>query len=235
MEGVAEAIAAGEASGVRVLPGVELSVRPPCGSMHLLGYFVSTSPQPLADRIGAIAAFRSDRNMAIVERLGELGVPVEWFDVARRASGRVGRPHIAAALVAAGHVASTQEAFERWIGDNGPAYVDSGSLSAQEAVALVAESGGAPVLAHPASLRMDAARLEAFVGELARAGLRGIEVYRPDHDTEHRSAYAAICARTGLVPCGGSDFHRDAPECADVGDCGPAPLPPDTAERLLGD
>jgi 3',5'-nucleoside bisphosphate phosphatase len=235
MEGVPEALAAGEAAGVRVVPAVELSVRPPSGSMHLLGYFRGTSPQPLTDRIGAIAAYRSGRNMAIVRRLGELGVPVAWSDVERRASGRVGRPHIAAALVAAGHVASMQEAFERWIGDDGPAYVDSGSLSAQEAVTLVAESGGAPVLAHPASLRMEPVRLGAFVAELAAAGLRGIEVYRPDHDAVLRDAYAAICARTGLVPCGGSDFHRDAPECADVGDCGPAPLPPDTAERLLRD
>jgi 3',5'-nucleoside bisphosphate phosphatase len=233
MEGVPEAIAAGEASGVRVLPGVELSVRPPCGSMHLLGYFRRATPQPLADRIGAIAAFRSGRNMAIVERLAELGVPVDWFDVARRASGRVGRPHIAAALVAAGHVATVKEAFERWIGDDGPAYVDSGSLSAREAVTLVASSDGAPVLAHPASLRMDAARLEAFVAELAEAGLRGIEVHRPDHDTVQRTAYAAICTRAGLVPCGGSDFHRDAPEGPDVGDSGRPGLPADTVERLL--
>ena len=233
MDGVAEAMTEGTACGVRVVPAVELSVRPPTGTMHLLGYFRDALPQPLSDRIGAIAAFRADRNRAIVELLAELGVPVDWADVARRARGRVGRPHIAAALVEAGHVATAQEAFDRWIGADGPAYVEAGSISAQDAVALVAQSAGAPVLAHPASLRLDDGPLEAFVAQLRSAGLRGVEVYRPDHDSDRRAAYAAICGRTGLVPSGGSDFHREALDCAEVGDCGPAPLPPDTVERLL--
>ena len=108
--------------------GSELSVRPPSGSMHLLAYLPSADAEPLATRIREIGEYRAGRNQRIVERLNELGYAVEWDDVARRARGRVGRPHIAAALVDAGYVESVQEAFDRLLADGQPAYVDAGSL-----------------------------------------------------------------------------------------------------------
>ena len=167
-------------------------------------------------------------------RLAELGVPVEWEDVARRAQGKVGRPHIAAALVAAGHVATVQEAFDRYLDSSAPAYVDAGSLTGVEATQLVTASGGAAVLAHPDTLRLDDAALDVYVAELARAGLRGLEVFRPDHDWERRAFYGSLCERYGLVPAGGSDYHRSGEEKGlEPGSTGSEPLPPDTLERLL--
>ena len=145
------------------MPGTEISVRPPSGSMHLLAYLPSAGAEPLATRIQAIADYRGSRNRRIVARLNELGYALEWDDVARRAKGRVGRPHIAAALVDAGHVGTCQDAFDRLLADGQPAYVDAGSLGPEEAVEVVAASGGAPVLAHPYSLRMGDAELERFV------------------------------------------------------------------------
>jgi 3',5'-nucleoside bisphosphate phosphatase len=199
--------------------------------MHLLAYLPSAGAEPLATRMRAIAEYRSSRNQRIVERLNELGYALAWDDVARRAQGRVGRPHIAAALVDAGHVATTQDAFDRLLADGQPAYVDAGSLEPADAVALVAESGGAAVLAHPYTLRMGDAELERFAGGLAGHGLRGVECFRPDHDDAQRAFTRRLCAKLGLVPAGGSDWHG-RPDGSELGDLGPVPLPADTLERL---
>jgi 3',5'-nucleoside bisphosphate phosphatase len=216
---------------VRFVPGSELSVRPPSGSMHLLAYLPSAAAEPLATRIREIGDYRASRNQRIVAKLNELGYALAWDDVARRARGRVGRPHIAAALVDAGHVGSTQEAFDRLLADGQPAYVDAGSLGPEEAVELVATSGGAPVLAHPYSLRLGDAALERFVERLAGHGLRGVECFRPDHDDQQRAFSGRLCARLGLVPAGGSDWHGH-PDGPELGDSGSVPLPEDTLERL---
>jgi predicted metal-dependent phosphoesterase TrpH len=199
--------------------------------MHLLAYLPDAGAEPLATRMRAIAEYRSSRNQRIVERLGELGYAISWDDVARRAKGRVGRPHIAAALVDAGHVATMQEAFDRLLADGQPAYVDAGSLGPEQAVELVAESGGAPVLAHPYTLRMGDAELERFAARLRGHGLRGLECFRPDHDDQQRAFTRRLCSQLGLVPMGGSDWHG-RPDGLELGDVGPEPLPGDTLERL---
>jgi hypothetical protein len=199
--------------------------------MHLLAYLPASTAEPLATRMREIGDYRASRNQRIVARLNELGYAVEWEDVARRARGRVGRPHIAAALVDAAHVATIQEAFDLLLADGRPAYVDAGSLGPDEAVELVAASGGAPVLAHPYSLRLGDAALERFVERLAGCGLRGVESFRPDHDDQQRAFTGRLCAQLGLVPTGGSDWHG-LPDGPELGDSGPVPLPGDTLERL---
>jgi predicted metal-dependent phosphoesterase TrpH len=231
LDGLPAAQAAARLEGVRLVPGVELSVRVAHGSMHLLGYLPSAAPQPLAGRIGAIAAAREDRNRRMVERLAELGAPVEWEAVAAHATGRVGRPHIARALVAAGHAADVGDAFERYLAAGAPAYLEAGSLSPSEAVELVRASGGAPVLAHPGTLRLDPAALAELVAALAAAGLAGVEVVRPDHDEARRGELAALCARHGIIATGGSDFHRPDGQ-VELGRLG-APLDPGVCDRLL--
>jgi predicted metal-dependent phosphoesterase TrpH len=231
LAGLGEAAEAAERLGLRFVAGTEISVRPPSGSMHLLAYLPSSEAEPLATRIRDIADYRASRNQRIVARLNELGYAIEWDDVARRARGRVGRPHIAAALLDAGHVASLQEAFDRLLADGQPAYVDAGSLGPEEAVDVVAASGGASVLAHPYSLRLGDAALERFASRLARSGLRGMECFRPDHDDAQRAFTRRVCAQLGLVPTGGSDWHG-LPDGPELGYAGPVPLPEDTLERL---
>jgi predicted metal-dependent phosphoesterase TrpH len=230
--GVAAAMRAGRERGVRVVPGVELSVRAPSGSMHLLAYFGEPAPQPLAGRLDGLRAAREARAREIVRLLAEAGAPVSFEDVAARAAGPIGRPHLADAVVAAGHARDRQEAFDRYLADGRPAAVPHRGASPDEALALVAASGGAAVLAHPASLRMDGPALSAYVARLAGAGLRGVEVHRPDHAPERRDAYAALARRHGLVAAGGSDFHRPGEDVL-PGDTGAPPLPPDAIDRLL--
>jgi predicted metal-dependent phosphoesterase TrpH len=232
MAGVPEAMRAGAAAGVAVVPGIELSVRVPHGSMHLLGYFGQAAPLPLAGLLDGLAARRRERAARIVRQLADLGAPVDLADVEARAAGPVGRPHVAEALIAAGHVADRREAFERYLADGAPAYVPSAGLSPDEALAAVVDSGGAPVLAHPASLALDPQRLEAFVRRLAERGLRGIEVHRPEHLPAQRGAFGRLARRAGLVAAGGSDFHR-AEGPFGLGDTGDPPLPADALERLF--
>jgi len=229
---VAAALDAGRALGVRVIPGIELSVRAPSGSMHLLGYFREPAPRPLVDRLAELRTAREARARLIVERLAATGAPISFDDVVARAAGPIGRPHIADAVVAAGHAHDRQDAFDRFLSDDGPAVVPHRGLMPEEAVRLVADSGGAAALAHPASLRLATEALSAVVARLAGAGLRGIEVHRPDHTPERRDAYAALARRHGLIATGGSDFHRPSQELL-PGDTGEPPLPPDAIDRLL--
>jgi hypothetical protein len=200
--------------------------------MHLLGYFREAAPEPLAGRLAGLRAERAARAERIVARLVALGAPVSLEDVIARAGGAIGRPHIADALVAAGHARDRQDAFERYLADGGPAYVPHAGMGPEEAIRLVVDSGGAPVLAHPASLRMDSQRLASFVLRLRGWGLAGIEVHRPDHTPERRRELAQLAHRAGLVPCGGSDFHRPEDPLR-PGDTGDPPLPADTIDRLL--
>jgi 3',5'-nucleoside bisphosphate phosphatase len=222
--GLAEARAAGERLGIRVIPGIELSSRGDGMSVHVLGYFPDVVPQPLADTLARVISVRENRNHAILERLRQLGVPVEWDDVVRRARGTVGRPHIAEAMVDAGYCVDRNDAFARYLADDAPAYVPTAALTPEQAVSLIAESGGAPVLAHPAHLHLALHALSDYVDRLVAAGLRGIEAYRPEHEPELRDELAGLAARRGLAATAGSDFHRPpVVDNPDLGQTGPVP------------
>ncbi|MCC6831406.1 MAG: PHP domain-containing protein [Thermoleophilia bacterium] len=232
LAGLDEALAAGAATGVRVIPGIEISVAVERGMFHLLGYLPGPAPEPLAGRLQELRGHRARRMERILARLAELGAPVTMADVARHTDGTVGRPHVAAALVDAGHAASRADAFARFLADDAPAYVPHRGVGPHEAVRLVRASGGAPVLAHPATLRLGTRHLHGTVQSLRDAGLVGIEVHRPEHTPEQRDAYALIARRLRLVPCGGSDFHAPG-QRFELGDTGVPPLPPDTPDGLF--
>jgi predicted metal-dependent phosphoesterase TrpH len=224
LAGLPDACTAGARLGVRVVPGIELSSRGERLSVHVLGYLPGVLPQPLSDTLARVISVRENRNHAIVERLAALGVPVEWDDVVRRAQGTVGRPHIAEAMVAAGHVSDRNDAFARYLADDAPAYVPTAALTPEEAVSLIAESGGAPVLAHPAQLELRPHELADLVDTLVAHGLRGIEAYRIEHEPEFREELAGLAARRGLAATAGSDFHRPAaPDGPELGNTGPLP------------
>lgn len=230
--GVAEATRAGEALGVRVVTGVEISVRAPSGSMHLLAYFPRAAPAAFTRRLAQLADGRRDRAERILRRLDALGAPIDMEGVAARAGGPIGRPHIADELVAAGHARTRQDAFDRYLADGGPAWVPHDGLGPEEAVRMVRDAGGAPSLAHPGTLRLARDHLRGFVGRLVGAGLLGIEVHRPEHLPERRHEYGRLASAHGLVPTGGSDFHGPTGALR-PGDTGAPPLPVDAVDRLL--
>lgn len=208
MEGLAEARTVGQRLGVQIIAGIELSVRHPtttgaAGELHILGYFVDPAHPGLCGCMADRRTARMDRVHAICQRLEELGAPLDPEAVLATAKGNVGRPHIARALMKAGHVQTMDEAFMRFLGEGKPACVPNTGPTAEEGIALIHAAGGVAVLAHPGVEGVDG-DLEALVG----AGLDGLECTHPAHSAETTHRYRALAGRLGLIPTGGSDFHR---------------------------
>lgn len=213
IEGLAEAQAAADRHGVRLVPGCELSCVMATGTMHLLVYFLPDSSGPLQDRLAALQAGRLTRNARIAATLTGHGLPVTEEEIMTEAgAGSVGRPHIAAVLLRKGYVNSIQEAFDQWLAYGKPAYFAREQLTAADAISLAHASGAVAVLAHPTTLGLESASsatgaLEAFVGELATLGLDGVECEYGRYTPEQRAAFRAMAQRHGLCVTGGSDYH----------------------------
>lgn len=208
-DGLPEARAAGQALGVEVLTGCEITARFPGRSMHVLAYGFDDREPRLQALLAEIVAARDARIPRILDRLAALGVSLTCAEVEAEAEGDVvARPHVARALVRRGLVPDTKTAFQRWLRDGGPAFVEAESVEPADVIAAVRGAGGVAVVAHPRQLRIDgSAGVRALFAGLARAGLGGIEVAHPSHDADDRALYADIAAAEGLVPTGGSDFH----------------------------
>lgn len=206
--GVAEAVAEGRRLGVEVIPGVEISTAVDGRDIHVLGYYIDVSDAQLLRRLDSQRNTREQRNRLILQRLAELGVDVTMEEV--RAQSRnipskedtIGRPHIAAALVAKGAVATIGEAFDRYLAGDAPGFVRVERIRPEHAVDWIREAGGVPVLAHP-GLYQD----ETLVQRLIDYGIAGIETSHPDHRPEDEALYARLAAEHGLIATAGSDFH----------------------------
>ena len=208
LDGVPEAVARGGALGVRVIPGCELSCQWDPGTMHLLVYFVEPGDGPLAEELVRLQDARDRRNDRMVQRLAELGLPVTMDAVRAEAGGPgIGRPHVAAVLVANGAAESIQDAFDRWLAKGRPGYVPKDRLRVEDAARLARRSGGVTSLAHPLSLGVEPAALERVVAELAAAGVTGLEATYGRYSPEERAGLAALARRHGMVATGGSDHH----------------------------
>jgi len=197
--------------GLTLVPGMELSCRRDGHSVHMLAYLFDPHHDELAAELDRITQARVERAKAMVDRLAELGTGVTWEQVTSIAGGGViGRPHVARALVAAGAISSVDEAFTpEWIGTGGRAHVRRYALDPVRAVALVAAAGGVSVLAHPFAQRRGWLIPEDLIGELAQAGLAGVEVAHPDHGEGERLVLAGLADRLGLAVTGGSDDHGE--------------------------
>ena len=216
VEGLAEARAAAAEVGVRLVQGCELSCEVGSATMHLLVYFLTDGPGPLQDRLSGLQASRSDRNQRIVGVLQEHGLDITLDEILAEAGrGSVGRPHVAGVLLRKGYVSSVQEAFDVWLANGRPAYLERDRLLPAEAIALAHASGAVTVLAHPTSLGFEGPALERFVAGLAADGLDGMECEYGRYTPELRVALGAIAGRLGLAVTGGSDYHgRYKPDLA---------------------
>ncbi|MER5462534.1 PHP domain-containing protein [Streptomyces sp. NPDC002668] len=212
--GHAEAIAALPES-VTLVTGAELSCRIDGVSLHLLAYlFDADEPELLRER-ELVRDDRVPRARAMVAKLQELGVPVEWSQVARIAGdGSVGRPHIASALVELGVVPTVSDAFTpEWIADGGRAHITKHELDPFTAVRLVKAAGGVTVFAHPLAVQRGRTVPESAIAELAACGLDGIEVDHMDHDAPTRARLRGLAADLGLLATGSSDYHGSRKTC----------------------
>lgn len=226
-QGIDEALAASEATGVEVVPGVELSTSVDAGELHMLGYLIDYHQSALVSRLAEFQQARRGRADQIVARLNAIGVQLDLDRVRELAGeGSIGRAHVARALVEAGHVGSMNEAFDRYLSRGRPGYVPRPRLSPVDAVELVHSAGGVAVLAHPFSV----ADLDATLPTLVDAGLDGIEVFYSLYNDGQRRALEELAERFSLVPSGGSDFH--GPGEREGREIGTAPVPSETVDRL---
>jgi len=227
--GIVPALTAAKAfPSLTVIPGVEINTDVPHGEVHILGYFVDYTDRKLAASLQSLRDSRLKRAQQMIAKLGNLGMKIEWQRVAELAQGgSVCRPHIAQTLFEKGYVGSEKEAFDKYIGHNGPAYVERYKLLPVEAVKLIIDAQGLPVLAHPA----DISDLNGLVPELKRVGLVGMEVYYRDYSPDIISGLLKVAKQYSLIPTGGTDYHAfgDGSEVM----IGEALTPPNSVEQLF--
>ena len=201
MSGWDEAFAAARSYNLEIVPGLELSTVHNGRSLHILGFYPDGNKLrgPLQERLEG----RMRRSQQMVEKLTAMGYPIE---LPKTSPGMApGRPHIASALVKAGHARSSREAFDRWLGDDGPAYVHYEKFSIVEGIDLLKSCGAVPVWAHPYLFRGGV--VEEVLKELVDAGLMGVEVYHPSHTPNQTQNLKNLCVHYGLLTTGGSDYH----------------------------
>ena len=227
-EGIPEASRAAEAfDDLTIVPGVELSTDVPGSEVHLLGYFVDYENPELQRRLLHLRDGRQDRAQRMVQKLNAVGVEISWERVKELAGGAaIGRPHIAQAMVEGGYVQYPRDAFDHYLGRNGPAYAERLKLTPVAAVEMLVQNGAVPVMAHPTYFKAgpdvdQVAGLRRLLAELIEAGLAGIEVHYGDYSPEQVGSLAETAEEMGLIPCGGSDYHAsgnpDEPEPGSVG------------------
>ncbi len=229
VDGVPPALACAKAyPSVKVIPGVEINTDVPSGEVHILGYFIDYTDTELAITLKRLRSSREERAQKMIAKLSSLGISIDWRRVHELAQGgSICRPHIAQALLERGYVNSEREAFDRYIGHNGPAYVERYKLLPVDAVRLIVGAQGLPVLAHPSDIE----DLKDLILELKVAGLVGIEVYYKDYGPEVTDRLLEVAERYNLIPTGGSDYHAfgDASEVM----IGGVLTPPQSVERLF--
>lgn len=215
--GSREALLEGIPEPLGFLTGVEISAEPPPsypgkGSLHILGYGIRLDDPELNRTLEKLQDARKDRNPRIVALLNQLGIPMTMQEVEQEAGegGQPGRPHIANLLIRKGVVADIDAAFDRYLGNGRPAYVDKFRIESVDAIRLINAAGGIPVLAHPCLLELEHDdQLDEILREMVSMGLKGIEVYFTAHTAEQTRRYAELASRYDLLMTGGTDFHGD--------------------------
>ena len=208
------------AFGLDLVCGVELSTTHNGQSVHLLGYFLDGPPgDEIQEHLAEMRRSRTERNVRLIARLQALGFDISMEEVRALGRGLTGRPHFAQLMVRKGYVATIQEAFDLYLGEEGKAHIERRSIPLLDGIRLVAGTGGVPILAHPIRNRRgdDSDADEALIGECAAHGLTGIEAYHSDHSAADVLRYRTLAARLGLAVTGGSDFHGSVKPDVDLG------------------
>lgn len=215
VKGVSEALAEGEKQGVKVLEGIEMSTYAIC-EVHVLGYCVDIKSDALLSKLSQIERQREERIKTILANLAKYNIILDESKIFDR-TGTVGRMHIAKQLIAKGHCQTVTEAFDRYLGERGLAYVPSKRITPLEGVKLIKEAKGLAVIAHPL-LFMQRGVLEDLIGGLKTYGLDGLEVYYPTHTPQDVARLAQLARKNRLIATGGTDYHGANKKGVEPGD-----------------
>lgn len=209
IDGLDEAVRTGEALGLRVLRGVELSARE-YRSLHILGYNFSTERSPLTRLCAEMKAGRDERKHRIIDFLHEKGVDISLAEVEELAGGDIiGRPHFAQVMVRRGYVQSNREAFDRYLDTGEYQRIERRKPDARTCIEAIRAAGGKVSFAHPYQVKLEDDALEALVRELAGYGLDAIECQYPRHTAQQQAYYLHLAEKYHLHITGGSDFHGE--------------------------
>lgn len=238
ISGIKEARQRGKEIGVRVIPGIELSIEYPLvgrAHLHLLGLFVEYEGSSLAQALEKLRAARKSRAREIIEHLQKLGIEIYYDELKEVVAGEsIGRPHIARLLRKKRIVDSVSEAFEKYLGRNGPAFVPKKKLELEPAIELIHKSNGLAIIAHPISLfAKDHRELENYLDEFKSMGLDGVEAYYSYHPKELTQFLLEYAKKNKLAVSGGSDFHGEAkPDLKPAIGQGDLYIPPEIVQAL---
>ncbi|MBW1740135.1 MAG: PHP domain-containing protein [Deltaproteobacteria bacterium] len=212
LDGSVEALQYQHSSGIEILPGIEISANFDFGTMHILGYLIRLDDVSLRQTLKVIQEGRASRNIQIIKRLQGLGIDISHDEVSEASGGgQIGRPHIAQVLVNKRIVQNIDEAFNKFLRKGRPAYVKRYRLAPAEAIQAILRAGGVPVLAHPFTLNEKTeGGLDRILADLKQDGLKGVEVYYPDHGPDLTAQYQRLAHRHELLMTGGTDFHGTA-------------------------
>jgi len=214
--------------GMTVIAGVEINTDNAAGELHILGYFLDCSNEELISTLERLRNSRIERAKGMIARLQNLGVNIDYQRVrALAGTGSVGRPHIAQAMLEKNYISTFKEAFIKYIGHGGPAYVERDKITSAGATQLVLRAKGVPVLAHPFTCENP----ESVIGELKTSGLMGLEVYYGSYSPEQVEELRRIADKYDLVPTGGSDFH--GLDVLAESQLGSVEVPVESIERLM--
>jgi predicted metal-dependent phosphoesterase TrpH len=213
---------------LRLLPGIEFSSTWHESDIHVLGYGIDVQNKGLQEILRWMNEGRRTRAQKMLHKLSEIGIKVPFELVLSFAGAKelIVRPHIAQALVSLKHCFSKQDAFERYIGNDGPAYVPKPILSTVKVIDFIHEAGGVAMIAHPGKIKHN-----TYLDDFRQAGVDGLEVWHPDHLEKQVSDFTEFCQKNGLMMTGGSDFHGDESMLNYIG---PVPLRPEVLDSISG-
>jgi predicted metal-dependent phosphoesterase TrpH len=227
--GIGAAASAAAAAGLEFVAGIEITAVHERRDLHMLGYFIDVAHPELGPFLERQRAERRRRIQAIAGRLDAIGAPIDEARLLASAEGSgrsLGRPLVAAALVDAGHAVDISDAFQRYLGEGRPAYVERAGAPPADVIALIRRVGGYSSLAHPGKMDRD-----AIIPGLIEAGLSAIEVFHPDHGPDDVRRYGETATRAGLLVTGGSDYH--GPGSGRTAGLGKVGLPADAYDALI--
>ncbi len=208
IEGVPEALEEAARSGITLIPGIELEISFRPGVFHMLGLGLTDVGNAFSASLAELRQRRTERNLRMVEKLRDIGIPADYAEVSREAGGTVvGRPHFARYLVSIGAVKDIREAFYRYLGNGKEAYVPKPSLPVEEATALIHSVGGKAVIAHPMTLGLSLGGLDDALAEWKEQGLDGVEAYHSNAKWQECLKIERLAVKHGLLSTAGSDYH----------------------------
>ncbi|AKI97135.1 PHP domain-containing protein [Kosmotoga pacifica] len=199
-----------EQLGLTYVSGIEIGCRYTGGIMDILGYNVDYNDRTFLQFLEKLIEHRDNRNELIVRKLNELGFEISMSEIFQESNGTiVGRPHISRVMLKKGYVQDLNDAFEKYIGEGRPAYVDKNKYRSDEVISYIRNAGGIAILAHPFSLNLEPKDLTQKVAELVSFGLQGIEVFYKEYNAEDQNILLEIAKNFHLLVTGGSDYHGD--------------------------